>query len=255
VLVDEAERARYDRVGHEAYVGNDPDTNESDAAATARRAGYGSARTEDSTNDNSDARDARQRAQERREREQRASERVREDRRERSSAQQSSTADAAGERGSETDSVGRTRTTATGAATSTGTTRGGTGPTWNAGGYGVGNRRKRRPTADDWVPTGRDLTLLGITFSLYPVLLFSALVPAFPLFVNLTLGACLVLVVGYLQSMPRIALLVFGPWCIVMPFVVVGLGLPLVSLVGIAVILATWLPLGLTVLTLSVLQL
>lgn len=255
VLVDEAERARYDRIGHDAYVGNDSGTTGSDVAATARRAGYGTSRPGETTTATSNARDAQKRARERRQRERRASERVREDRRERASDQHSSTADASGEHGSRTDPSGPSGASQTGSGTSTGTTPGGMGPSWNSGGYTVSDPDMWYQSADGWVPTGRDLTLLGIVFSLYPVLLFSALVPAFPLFVNLTLGGCLVLVVGYLQSMPRIALLVFGPWSIVMPFVVLGLGLSLVSLVGIAVILATWLPLGLTVLTISVLQL
>ncbi|MEF8974479.1 MAG: DnaJ domain-containing protein, partial [Haloarcula sp.] len=43
VLTDEAERARYDRLGHDAYVAGERDTADdggSDAAEAARRAGY-----------------------------------------------------------------------------------------------------------------------------------------------------------------------------------------------------------------------
>lgn len=252
VLVDEAERARYDRLGHEAYVGND-DESESDVAAAARRAGYGSGGGDgDEKSTQSNPRDARQRARERRERERRASERVRQDRESRATGRRTDTGSATRGDDGGPDTGGPNGGTDAG---STGGFRGGTGPAWNSGGHTASNTTPQGTTADDWVPTGRELTLLGITFSLYPVLLFSALVPAFPLFVNLVLGACLVLVVGYLQSMPRIALLVFGPWSIVTPFVLVGLNLSFVSLVGIAALLATWLPFGFTILTISVLRL
>jgi curved DNA-binding protein CbpA len=253
VLVDETERARYDRLGHEAYVGDEPSAasaSESDVASAARRAGYGEATsTSGRQHTRSTAEDARERARARRERERRASERVRQ------GQAAEGTTDAGGSdasaQGTAADAASDSQSTATRASAS----RGGSGSDWNeGGGHSVRNSQSWGPQSGDWVPTGRDLTLLGLTFALYPVLLFSALVPAFPLFVNVVLGGCLLLVVGYLQSMPRIALLVFGPWSIVVPFVLLGLNLSFVSLVGIAVLLATWLPLGFTVLTISVLR-
>jgi curved DNA-binding protein CbpA len=247
VLVDEDERERYDRLGHEAYVSGDKSDGESDVARAARDVGYGGEAASDRRQRaHSTVRDARARARERRERERRAAERVSQ-RRETETTTDGATT---GGSGRSTASPGHPSSATSAGGDSTG------GPAWaTSGGYRSGGSRNWVSTADDWTPSGRDLTLLGITFALYPVLLFSALVPAFPLFVNVVLGACLVLVVGYLQSMPRIALLVFGPWSIVMPFVLVGLNLSLVSLVGIAVLLATWLPFGFTILTISVLRL
>lgn len=249
VLVDEAERARYDRLGHDAYVGRESSAGVSDAAEAARNAGYGGVgdRTADPPSE-SERRDARKRARERAERERRASERVR------------------------TDSETRTedypddgQTAATDATTESGWDAG----TEAVGGYGGADGQRRHagsayavrgsvqtgPGYDRLVPSGRELTLLGITFALYPVLLFSALVPAFPLFVNLVLGFCIVLVVGYLQSLPRIALLVFGGWSLVTPLVLVALDVGLLSLVGFLALCGTWLPFGFTVLTYSVLRL
>jgi len=105
------------------------------------------------------------------------------------------------------------------------------------------------------MPTGRELTLLAITFALYPVMLFSALLPAFPLWVNLTIGACTLFMIGYLQSEPTVAIMVFGSWSLGTTAVLLALNVSAFSLVGALALSGTWLPFGLSLLTASVLRL
>ncbi|WP_276272018.1 DnaJ domain-containing protein [Haloarcula litorea] len=260
VLVDEAERERYDRIGHAAYVGDtsagarDGETN-SNPAEAARRAGYGRESDERTGGENGGTRerDGRGRARERRRRERRASERVRD-------------ADTGGEGTSEPtgpDSTGEAATDAGAAATSGprgdtstvgGYASGGESPAWAASAtYSV--RDSAGPDRDirRLVPTGRELTLLGITFALYPVLLLSAVLPAFPVVVNAIVAGCALLVVGYLQSMPRIAILAFGGWSVLTPLVLLWLNVGLLSLVGVIALCGTWLPFGFSLLTAAVL--
>jgi hypothetical protein len=85
---------------------------------------------------------------------------------------------------------------------------------------------------------------------LYPLMLFSALFPPFPLLVNVIVGCCTIFLVGYLQSRPGVGVAVFGTWSLLVPLAFVAVGLPLTGLVGIAGLTGTWLPLGLSVATL-----
>ncbi|MBX0323351.1 DnaJ domain-containing protein [Halomicroarcula sp. F13] len=260
VLVDEAARERYDRLGHEAFVGRESSVTESDVAAAARRAGYGesaASRTTSAgdTSAESDDGDPHQRARERAERERRASERVRADREDRTGTTHGDGTAAGDGRTRRTDSgrsAGRTaETDARGGYADAGGADAWTGTDT----YAVRDSVQTGSRYERLVPTGRELTLLGITFALYPVLLFSALVPAFPLFVNLVLGLCLVLVVGYLQSVPNVAMLVFGAWSLVTPLVLVALNVSFLSLLGVVALSGTWLPFGFSILTYSVLRL
>jgi len=99
------------------------------------------------------------------------------------------------------------------------------------------------------------VTLFAITFALYPVMLFSALLPAFPLWVNLTIGVCTLFMVGYLQSEPTIAIMVFGSWSLTTTVLLVTLNISAFSLIGVLALSGTWLPFGLSLLTASVLRL
>ena len=86
------------------------------------------------------------------------------------------------------------------------------------------------------------------------MLLFSALLPAFPAYVNVILTACTLLMIVYLQSMPRVALPLFGGWSAIS---IVGIGvfqIGYLSLVGVVVLSATILPFGFSVLTASALR-
>ncbi|RLM95404.1 J domain-containing protein [Haloarcula sp. Atlit-7R] len=264
VLTDEDERARYDRLGHDAYVAgesNMADAHSSDVAEAARRAGYGgspsgSDRTEASAGQGTSRTSAREREQ----RERAARERVAEDRADRSTTDTDA---------SSSDEQSTDPTSGTAAASNAGSTRrsgaaatsdfsdnAGGEATWSSSAtYSV--RQTDTPSRGSLLemPTGRGLTLFAITFALYPVMLFSALLPAFPLWVNLTIGACTLFMVGYLQSEPTIAIMVFGSWSLTTAVLLVVLNISALSLIGALALSGTWLPFGLSLLTASVLRL
>jgi len=227
VLVDEDERARYDRLGHDAYVGDEPAQSASHAAEASRADADGDTATSTDTRRN------------RARREQQASERVRQERQRAREARQRRR-------------EARTETTASASAETTASTEGATdttSATASGNTYSVREDVAMPTSHGPLLPSGRQLTLLGIFFALYPVLLFSALLPAFPPFVNLVLSACTLLLIVYVQSMPRVSLLLFGGWS---GLSIVGLGLfgvGYVSTVGLVVLAGTVLPFGFSVLT------
>lgn len=260
VLTDPDERERYDRIGHEAYVGQsdgavDDGTADgvSDAAAAARERDWAS--DDGSGEDRSDSsRGGKRRARERRRRERAASERV-------AGATDRGRADGrshGGQTGSETRETGReAAASADGGSAAGGRHRdtAGTGQSWNGGqGYSVRQERDDGLHRSRLFPAGQSLSLLGMTFILYPVLVFSMVFPPFQLFVNVVVGVCTIAVVGYLQSIPEVGVVVFGVWSLVTPVAFVFFGVELLSLVGLVALTSTWLPLGLSVLTLSVMR-
>lgn len=97
--------------------------------------------------------------------------------------------------------------------------------------------------------SSKSLVLLAATFLVYPALLFGALFPAFPLPVRFLIGLCAVFVVAFLQSIPEVGILVFGTWSVVLPVILVTSSIPLISPVGLTVLLAVLFPLGLSALT------
>jgi len=263
VLTDEDERARYDRLGHDAYVAGESTAPENDAgsdvAEAARRAGYDDSasatnRTEPNANEGSRS-DARERAR----RERAARERVTEDRRQRSTANTEASADT----GQSTDGTSETATASetestwdSGATATTGFSDSSASATWNSSSsYSVRQTDTVSSGSLLEMPTGRELTLFAITFALYPVMLFSALLPAFPLWVNAIIGLCTLFMVGYLQSEPTIAIMVFGSWSLTTPVLLLTLNISAFSLVGALALSGTWLPFGFSLLTASVLRL
>ncbi|MDS0284116.1 J domain-containing protein [Haloarcula onubensis] len=250
VLVDEAERARYDRVGHDAYVG-DGTPSAGDAAAEAAEAG------DERDGQSGDTVSGGTRSQNRARRERRASERVRQERR-RARAERQRHRSAPGDDGSDREDASAAARASPSDTSSTGSRNAGatdtTSATATGNTYSVREDVTTPASYGPLLPRGRQLTLLGLFFPLYPVLLFSALLPAFPLFVNLVLGACTLLVVAYLQSMPRVSLLLFGGWSGIS---VLGLGMSgigYVSVVGLVVLAGTVLPFGFSVLTAAALR-
>jgi len=234
VLTDDEERERYDRVGHEAYVSDDAIDSPTGAASDATK---GSNATDSS--DSTAGTEAGPRGPNRTQRERRASKHVSES----YSNDRSGTASSATR--TETDRSGSKNASTAGSQ-------------WRNSGpesYDVRQNVATEESYLDLLPSGRNATLLGIVFVLYPVLLFSALIPAFPLFVNLLIIVCALLLVGYLQSMPGVALLVFGSWSVVTPLVLLALNVSAFSLLGFAALCGTWLPFGFSVLTASVLRL
>lgn len=95
----------------------------------------------------------------------------------------------------------------------------------------------------------RSLILLGSTFVVYPVLLFGALFPEFPIAANLTVAMCIVLVIAFLQSVPEVGIAVFGIWSLLLPGVILWLGIELLSLYTLAAMVGVVFPLFLSVLT------
>lgn len=98
--------------------------------------------------------------------------------------------------------------------------------------------------------TQRALVLLGSTFLVYPVLLYGALNPTFPLAINLLVAACIVFVIAFLQSVPEVGVVVFGSWSVLLPPVLLlGFELSILSLQAVLALIAVGFPLGLSVLT------
>jgi hypothetical protein len=104
------------------------------------------------------------------------------------------------------------------------------------------------------VPPRESFVLLLSTFISYPALIFSSVFPPFPLVVNVVVGACTLFLVAYLMSMPEVGTYVFGAWSVLATFIVLGTGIPVFSLLGLLILGSTWLPLGFTLLTYSVLR-
>ena len=236
VLVHEDERARYDRVGHAAYVGDSVAANvtESDGSETDDNGG--------------DTRQTRDRSR----RERAAGKRVRQDRRDRTdgTSETSETGETT-ETSAATDSQSATtsRSRATDKRRPSGGARTPPDGESEASTYSVRTEVPKSESFGPILPSGQRLTLLVIFFALYPVMLFSALLPAFPLVVNLVVLGAAVVLVAYLQSMPRVALLVFGGWSAIGLFALLLSGIGLFSVVGLAVVCGTVLPFGFSLLT------
>ncbi|MDS0258742.1 DnaJ domain-containing protein [Haloarcula sp. S1CR25-12] len=256
VLVDEDERARYDRLGHGAYVGNGAPSPSEAAAGASQTDADGDGQTGGNRAGAADSG-----SQSRSRREKRASERVRQERRRAREARQRRRQAAEDARTDDAATSARANTTEPTAEHDTGSAgsrrAGATDPT---SGTATGNTYSVREDVatttshGPLLPQGQELTLLGIFFALYPVLLFSALLPAFPSFVNVVLGACTLLTIIYLQSMPRVALCLFGGWSGISLVGLAVFGFGYLSVVGLVVLIGTVLPFGFSVLTASALR-
>lgn len=241
VLVDEAERERYDRVGHAAYVGDsDADDTSSSAASAAAETTWtddGGDTDDHRSGTGTTGRDSRDRAA----RERQASHRVEQERAKRTHRGGTDSTDSASTDPTDTGGSGTRATTGHGPNGAT------AGTTANI--YDVRADIETGGSFGPVLPTGERLSLLAIFFALYPLLVFSSLLTAFGLLVNLISGLCTVVTVAYLQSMPRVALLVFGGWS---ALAIVGLplfGVGLLSVVGIVVLCSTVLPFAFSLLT------
>ena len=102
---------------------------------------------------------------------------------------------------------------------------------------------------------GSEAVVVGIMFVLYPFVAFSAITPQFSLAVNVTVAACALLLTGYLLTMPRIAIYVFGAWSVIAPLAFLTFpALELASLLGVVVLAGTWIPFGYSVAFMRVLR-
>ncbi|WP_262177781.1 J domain-containing protein [Haloarcula laminariae] len=245
VLVDEDERARYDRLGHEAYVGDGTPSASDGASETSQADTDGRSGT---TGTDAAGNETRNRAQ----RERRARERVREERRRTREARQRR--QQAGERTRRDEAATSTADDTASPGSRRAGTADPTSATATGNTYSVRENVAANRSYGPSLPTGRELTLLGISFALYPVLLFSALLPAFPPLVNLVLTACTLLLIIYLQSMPRVALPLFGGWSAISVVGLLVFGIAPLSALGLVILCATVLPFGFSVLTASALR-
>lgn len=104
-------------------------------------------------------------------------------------------------------------------------------------------------------PPGPSVILLAMAFAVYPVMLWAAVSPSFPLVINGVVLVCVVFLVAFLQSMPGVGVVVFGAWSLLLPgTLVAGLGVPVASPLVWLAVGGTVLPLGLSALTWLVLR-
>jgi curved DNA-binding protein CbpA len=280
VLTDEDERERYDRMGHDAYVGDagsepgsgDHDSGDSAAARAARDAGWGDADT--SGPSESTAAGTNAGPSKRRRRERTASERVRDERRRTGRSQSNGPGRTVSSRSTGGSGPNRSqstvgKTTAAGAASTDGGSESANATrsqakreqiydagAWNAStGYNVRNDVSPGVHPLRRLFSGTSLSLTAITFVLYPVMLFSTVFPPFHLVVNFTVGLCTLLLIGYLQSQPSVGVLVFGGWSLLVPAALFVFQIDPTGIVGLLALAGAWFPFGLSVLTLSFLRL
>ena len=81
------------------------------------------------------------------------------------------------------------------------------------------NRATSRFAVGDIVSSSEAAVLLGLSFLVYPAMLYGAFSPEFPLVLNLIVAVCVVFLVAFLQSVPGVAVGVFGSWSVLLSFV------------------------------------
>lgn len=79
---------------------------------------------------------------------------------------------------------------------------------------------------------------------LYPILVYSSVTPLFPFGINLIVAGCTLVMIGYLLTMPRIAMGVFGCWSLIMTALLPQFATAPLSLATVVVLGAFWGPLG-----------
>ncbi|WP_254763977.1 J domain-containing protein [Natrinema marinum] len=252
VLTDGTERARYDRLGHEAYVdlaqgttfgGNSSDADESEASTSST--GRANAETDatdsgttdwtreqarqvrdDGTTEGSDrgrSHHARQRAERQHRRKKRR---------------------AAGEWPFDGERVTGTRSSSrtSAAAEPDGSTGNG------ADGFQYSVHDWDGDIDLEWDRTRIDRTTaitVAAVVLCYPLFVVASLSSLFSLAVNVVVAACTLVLIGYLLTMPRIAMAVFGAWSVLFPAAIVGFSLvEPISLAGVFALGFAWVPLG-----------
>jgi curved DNA-binding protein CbpA len=104
-------------------------------------------------------------------------------------------------------------------------------------------------------PVDQSVVLLVSTFVCYPFFVGATLFPGFSLVARVVVGVCTLLTFAYLLSIPEAAILVFGLWSVVVPILLLAVpGLGVFSLAGVIGLTATWVPLGMSVLTFSLVR-
>lgn len=236
VLTDDSERRRYDRLGHESYTGERTNGESTpDQRKASNRSATGATGPDHTSRQSTD-------------------------RHRRTGWQSDSTRSATGR-----EQTGRQQTTNAGNARQADGGQAQHSADWYHGGsnaatdahrawesdrsYAVGNDQGMFEPAE-LLSSQRTIVLLGTTFIIYPVLLFGALSPTFPMAVNLLVAMCIVLVIAFLQSVPRVGMLVFGIWTVLLPIGLFGIvGVSPFTIYGVLAMGAVCFPFGLSVLT------
>lgn len=129
---------------------------------------------------------------------------------------------------------------------------------WDQRSYSAGGAKESADSGysvRDWADedVGPDTVTITLTqqllviavamFVLYPILVWSSVTGMFPLLVNVIFGAITLLAVGYLLTVPRVAVAVFGGWSVIAPVGILAVTHwnPLVSLFALGV---CWIPFG-----------
>lgn len=86
--------------------------------------------------------------------------------------------------------------------------------------------------------------VVAVVTLLYPVLVYASVAPRFSVFVNALVAGCTLVLVGYLLTMPRIALGAFGCWSLLVPPALPRLRVDPFSPVGLLAVGAVWIPFG-----------
>jgi len=284
-LVDEDERARYDRLGHRAYVtemsvdgdwdvstaGPDPTVKESDSDdeggnGTGRsRPGPGTGAEsvyEGTWATNGVSESESESADSESESESTDSESATATSSETDSGTSTGTANAAdsaaqrGESGDPDPNRKRKRRSRTRGANAT--TNVGDAVGWASG---VDGRHAVRQESEEQgfkreflLPTSHSPVLLLSSFITYPAMVFSTFFPPFTLVVNLFIGLLTLLLIAYLMSIPEVGLYVFGIWSVLATFGAIAGGVSPLSIFGLILFGSTWLPLLLTVATYKILN-
>jgi molecular chaperone DnaJ len=240
VLTEPSERARYDRLGHEAYV--------SEAASPTPRGN-----TTESSSQSPGPSDSAETS---------------------GSADSTATADtdaATGASGAATDTGTEQATAGTGANSTSQQDFGAGSSAWYDSSPGGGSTGEATATGSPaWDPersysvkresgnlkglniftSQRSIVMFASTFLVYPILLFGALSPQFPVAVNLIVATCTVLVIAFLQSVPSVGMVVFGIWTLLLPPILfLWIGVSPFSIAGVLAVTGVAFPCGLSALT------
>jgi len=256
VLADEAERARYDRLGHDSYTrfakysgesDETDDSTQSDSQTTRERTTGRSRRSRRRTRRNESRSHGNTQTSSHTSQSGGSSHHARQRSRRRRAAQRSAggwpfeTDDQA------TDGGGSTAHAAGQTATGAGQTMGGeesadesTGFSYTVHGW-EGEVELESDTQQLDQSTVINLASIAVV---YPVLVYGSLSPSFSVILNAIVAICGLLLVGYTLTFPKIAIGIFGTWSLLIPVgLVVGPFEPL-SIYGVLAIGCCWVPLG-----------
>ncbi|WP_435318041.1 J domain-containing protein [Haloarchaeobius sp. TZWSO28] len=98
------------------------------------------------------------------------------------------------------------------------------------------------------------LVIVAATFFMYPFMAYTTVAPNVGLVVNVTIGACMLLLLLYLLTIPRVSVFGFAALSVVVPIGLMSIGVSLASLQSLFVVGAVWIPFGYAMLFAKVLS-